>query len=93
MASLSYRVAIALTPLEFQEESFDEIAFAIEREVGFAWCDTISPWRNDCDDSTLVRHLDQGVRIIGFVGEKGVGQNLFEQGAGLTEIRLLAWSE
>ena len=78
---------------EFQEESLDEVTLAIEREVGFAWRDAIGFGRDHGGDSTFLERFDQGVGIIGFVGEKSVRLDLIQQGFGLAEIGLLARSE
>ncbi len=78
---------------EFQEESLNEVTLAIECEVGFAWRDAIGFGRDHWGDSTLLERFDQGIGIIGFVGEKSVRFNLIQQGFSLAEIGLLAWGE
>lgn len=78
---------------EFTEESFDDVAFAVEGEVGFARDEAIGFGWNDRSDPSLFQGVDQGVRIIGFVREKGFRLDLFEQRGGLTEIGFLAGRE
>jgi hypothetical protein len=75
---------------ELTEEALDEIAFAIEGEIDFAFDESIGFGRNDGCDAALVQGLDQGICIIGLVCEKGFGLDLFEQRRGLTKVGCLA---
>ena len=78
---------------EFTEEALDEIAFAIEGEIRFALDEAIGFGWNDGCDTAFFQGLDQGVRIIGLVCEKGFRLDLIEQRCGLTEIGCLAGRE
>ena len=61
------------------------IRFAFDEAIGFGW--------NDGCDAAFFQGLDQGVRIIGLVCEKGFRLDLFEQRSGLTEIGCVAGRE
>src|SRR5262249_55541789 len=55
------------------EETFDEVALAIERKVALARRLAICPRRNDGLDAADFEMLDEAVAIIAFVGEEGCG--------------------
>ena len=76
--------------LEFAEEALDEVAFAIEGEVGFALDASACVVRNDRGDSALIQGFDQGVGIVSLVSEKRFRFDLFEQGCRLGQIVSLA---
>lgn len=76
--------------LELAEESFDEVAFAIEREVGFTRLDAIGFGRNHRSNAPLVERLDQGVGVIRFVRKEGFRLDLFKQWSRLADIGGLA---
>ena len=59
---------------------------AIEGEVCVALDEAIGLGRNDGGDTALFQGVDQGVGVVGFVGEKGLGVDLIEQRLGLAEI-------
>jgi len=80
-------------PFEFAKESFDEIAFAIEREVGITLDDTVGFGRDDGLDPSSLQGLDQGIGIICLIGKKGLWFDLLEQWCGLAEIGLLTRRE
>ena len=59
--------------LDDVEETFDEVALAIERKVALARRLAICPRRNDGLDAADFEMLDEAVAIIAFVGEEGCG--------------------
>ena len=79
--------------LERVEETLDEIAFAVEREitgtrdlsVGFGW--------DDGGDRSIVEGGDEGVGVEGLVGDQGTGIGGFDQRLGASEIVILARAE
>ena len=75
------------------EESFDEIALAIEGEIRLAWSDTIRLGRNDGGDIPALERVDQGVAIIGLVGQERLGLDLVQQGSCLADIGRLSGRE
>ena len=79
--------------LEFVEEAFDEIAFAVEREVAAARGFAIGLWRNHGGDLPLVEGGDQSVGIVSLVAEEGLGVGAFEQRFGTSQIVSLPWRE
>lgn len=79
--------------LEFAEEALDEIAFAIESEVGFALDASAGVVGNDRGDSALIQLFDQGIGVVSLVGEKGFRLDLFEQGCCLCQVVSLAWGK
>jgi len=72
---------------ECVEESFDEIAFAIEGEVAVSLNETIGLGRNDRFDASGLEGQDQSIRVIGFVREKGLRGEIFQQRFCLAQIR------
>lgn len=75
---------------EMIEETLDEIAFAIKREVCWPWPDTIGFWWNHRVDMTFFEMVDQRVGVVGFVRKEGLGINLFQKRLGLRKVRCLA---
>ena len=75
------------------EETLDEIAFAVEREIartrglsaGFAW--------DDGGDRSIVEGGDEGVGVEGLVGDQSAGIDGFDQRLGASEIVILARAE
>ena len=59
--------------LDVVEETFDEVALAIEREVALARRLAICPRRNDGLDAADFEMLDEAVAIIACVSEDGCG--------------------
>jgi hypothetical protein len=78
---------------EFVEEALDEVAFSVKREVSLSWREPVRFGRNDRRDSTLLEGGDQGVGVIGLVGEKGFRVDLVEERFSLTEVGGLARRE
>lgn len=61
------------------EEPFDQVSLAIQREIGRALNDPVCLGRDDRSDLTLPKTVDEGVRIISFVGQKGLWVDLIKQ--------------
>ena len=72
--------------LDVVEETFDEVALAIEREVALARRLAICPRRNDGLDAADFEMLDEAVAIIAFVGEEGCGFDFLGQDLGLRYV-------
>ena len=68
--------------LDDAEETFDEVALAIERKVALARRLAICPRRNDGLDAADFEMLDEAVAIIAFVGEEGCGFDFLGQDLG-----------
>ena len=83
--------------LEFAEEALDEIALAVQCEVGLARLAAIGLRRDDRCYATLLKRLDQRVAVVAFVGQERVGLDpiidLIEQRNGLIDIGGLAGRE
>jgi hypothetical protein len=69
--------------LDDVEETFDEVALAIERKVALARRLAICPRRNDGLDAADFEMLDEAVAIIAFVGEEGCGFDFLSRDLGL----------
>src|SRR6516164_2170529 len=72
--------------LDDVEETFDEVALAIERKVALARRLAICPRRNDGFDAGDFEMLDEAVAIIAFVGEEGCGFDFLGQDLGLRNV-------
>ena len=72
---------------ECAEESFDEITFAIEGEVAVSLNETVGLGRDDRFDASGLEGQDQTIRVIGFVREKGLRGEIFQQRFCLAQIR------
>ena len=72
--------------LEFAEEPLDEIALAIQGEVGLARGSPVGLGRDDGNDVACFERRDQGIAVVAFVGEEGFGRDLVEQRFGLGDV-------
>lgn len=79
--------------LELTEETLDEVSFAIEGEVGFAFDTSAGVVRNDRGDSAPLQGFDQGVGVVSLVCEKRFRFDCIEKGRRLGQIVGLARSE
>ena len=75
------------------EEPLDEVALTIEREVALARCDASGFWRDDGGDSSPLQGLDQGVGVIGLVGQEGLRTDFSQQRLGLAKVGRLSGRE
>jgi hypothetical protein len=76
--------------LEFTEEPLDEIALAIEGEIGFTRLAAIGFGRDDGRDAALLQRLDQRIAVIALVGKEGFGLDMIEQRHRLCDVGRLA---
>ena len=72
--------------LQRAEEALDEIAFAIEREIGLARLLPVGLGRDYRRDIAIFEHRDQRVAIVSFVGNQCAGLDPLEQWCGLRNI-------
>lgn len=72
---------------ECVEETFNEIALAIEDEIAVPLNEAVGLGRDDGFDASGLKGEDQSIRIIGFVRQKCVGDEVFDQLLGLAQIR------
>jgi hypothetical protein len=75
------------------EESFDQVALSIKGEIGGALRDPICLGRDDRRDAAFLQRLDQGIRIISFVGQESFRFDLFEKRFRHTDVGSLAWRQ
>ena len=68
------------------EEALDEIALAVEGEVGLSGFLAVSFRGNDGRDPTLLELLDEGVRVISLVADEGVRLDLVEKRRSLSDV-------
>lgn len=74
---------------EIVEEPFDQVSLAIEREIGRPLDSPVCLGRDDCGDAPLIESVEEGIGIVGLVGQKGFRTDLVKQGFGLSEVRSL----
>ena len=79
--------------LEQIEESFDEVAFAVEREIAGPLDLTVGLGRDDRNDSPLRESADERVGIVRLVGKQGIWLGVLDQQLGTSKIMGLAWRE
>jgi hypothetical protein len=72
--------------LQRAEKALNEIAFAIEGEVGLARLLSVGPGRDHRRDVAPFERLDQCVGIVPLVGNKGIGIDTREQRFGLRSL-------
>ena len=79
--------------LEFVEKTLNEIAFAIEDEVAWAWGFSVGFGWDDRDDRSIVEGGDEGVGVERLVSDQGAGIDGFDQRFERNEIVILARAE
>ena len=79
--------------LELIEEAFDEVAFAVEREIAGPLDLTVGLGRDDRGNSPLRESVDERVGIVRFVSNQGIGLGILDQRLGTGKIMGLAWRE
>lgn len=79
--------------LNSDRSSFDQIAFAIEREIARPLDEAIGLGRNDRFDASLLQGKDQAISIMGLISEEGLRIDIFQERLCLAEIRGLAGSQ
>ena len=75
------------------EESFDEIAFGIKREVAVPLGLAVGLGRDDRGDGANLEAFDEAVAIVALVGDEALGFDLRCQGFGLREVVGMAAGE
>lgn len=78
---------------EFVEQRLDEIALAVECEIGLARDEAVGLGWDDRGDSAVLEGLDEGVGVVGLVRKKGLWVDLVEQRPSLAKIGGLAGSK
>ncbi|ESZ53698.1 hypothetical protein X729_31105 [Mesorhizobium sp. L103C131B0] len=76
--------------LEPVEEPLDEIALAVEREIGLARRDAVGLGWDDRRDSSVLKGSDEGIGVVGLVRKKGLRVDLVEQRLSLAKMGGLA---
>ena len=79
----------ASTPLEFVDETFDDVAFSVADAVIVPWLLAIAAGREDDLYLLVCEQLSQRVRIVAFVGNNGVIIERGEQRFSLGHIMAL----
>ena len=75
------------------EESFDQVALAIEHEIATALDKSVDLGRDDRRDPALLKGLDQPIGVIRLVGEEGLRIDVLQERFCLAEVRGLAWGQ
>jgi len=77
--------------LEFVEEAFDEVAFAIEGEIARQWKCAAGMGRNDRGDLPVGQGFDEGIGIVGLVANQSRRIEILKQRFCTGEIASLSW--
>jgi hypothetical protein len=72
--------------LQGVEEVLDEIALAVDGEVGLSRFLAVGFRRNDGRDPELLELLDEGVRVISLVADEAVRLDLVEKRRSLSDV-------
>jgi len=72
--------------LESIEETFDEIAFGVEREVAWAADPAVGLGRDHRRDAAHAQGFDEAVGVVTLVGDKGLRLDFGEQRFGLGDV-------
>ena len=81
------------TVLELIEEAFDEVAFAVEREIARPLGLAVSLGRDDRSDSPLGEGVDERVGVVRLVANQCVWIGVVDQRLRASKIMSLAWRE
>ena len=79
--------------LYFVEESFDQIALAIECVIAGARVFAVRSWRNHRSDVALLKSVDQWIGIKGLIADQSTRIDIFEKGFCAGEIVVLSWRQ
>ena len=71
---------------DYIEETLDEIAFAVEREIAIAFEAAIGFGRDDYLDPARRQAIDEAIGVISFVGEQGFGLDKRRERLGLADV-------
>jgi hypothetical protein len=75
------------------EEAFDEVAFAVEREIARSRGLAVGLGRNDRSNSSLGEGVDERVGVVRLVAKQCVWIGVVDQRLGASKIMSLAWRE
>ena len=73
----------ASIPLDFVDETFDDVAFSVADSVIVPWWPAIAAGRDDDLDLLGCEQFSQGVRTVAFIGNDGVKM---EMGRATTQL-------
>ena len=79
--------------LDLVEEALDEIALAVEGEVGLARLLAVGLGWDDRRDATLLEILDERICVVALVGDDGLRLEVLEQRPGLRDVGRLSRRE
>ena len=79
--------------LEFIEEAFDEVAFAVEREIARSRGFAVGLGRNDRSNSSLGEGVDERVGIVRLIADQSIWIGGVDQRLSASKIVSLAWRE
>ena len=79
--------------LEFVEETLDEMAFTIEREVAIPRRFAIGFWRNHRGNSSLSESVNQRIGVVSLVAKQGLRISAVDQLLRASQIVGLSWRE
>ena len=71
---------------ELIEEAFDQVAFAVEREIARSRGLAVGLGRNDRSDPAVCEGIDEGVGVVSLVADQGLWIGLLEQRRRTSEI-------
>ena len=83
----------ASIPLDFVDETFDDVAFSVADSVIVPWLLAIAAGRDDHLYLLSCEQLSQGVRIVAFIGNNGVKMERGEQRFSLGHIMAFTTSQ
>ena len=83
----------ASIPLDFVDETFDDVAFSVADSVIVPWLLAIAAGRDHHLDLLGREQLSQGVRIVAFIGNYGVKMERGEQQLSLGHIMAFTTSQ
>ena len=78
---------------EFIEETLDEVAFAVEREIASPRRLAIGFWRDHRCDSSLRESVDQRISVVSLVTKQGIWISAGDQLLRARQIVGLPWRE
>ena len=79
--------------LEFIEETFDEVAFAVEREIARSRVFAVGLGRNDWNNSSLGEGVDERVGVVRLVAKQCVWIGAVDKRFRASKIMSLTWRE
>ena len=80
-------------PLDFVDETFDDVEFSVADSVIIPWMPTIAAGRDDHLDLLSSEQFSQGVKIVAFISGDGVKMERGEQQLSLGHIMAFTTSQ